>query len=225
MAVVDTQTMEATWVKVGDGAFGVAISDNRAFVTNEFDDTVSVIDLRTNTVVRTIAVGNAPTGVAIGGNRLVVTNSGSLSAAGDGSVSIIDLATLDVVGVPVVLGEMPTSVVVDANGEFAYVTDAGKGTVTVLDLAAGQIAGPILDTAIGATGLDIGFDGKLYVAGIHAGTIDILTPATAAVGSVTTQRICLCAKPSRLPERGRACWPQRTRRPAPPGPADSTSST
>lgn len=184
VSIIDTATMKVTRVAVGDGAFGVAIKDSRAYVTNEFDDTVSVIDLNANTVVATIAVGNAPAGIAAGGNRLVVTNSGSMSATGDGTVTIIDLDTLTVVGEPVSVGEMPTAVVVDAEGKFAYVTDAGYGTVTVLDLTAGRIVGPVLETALGATGIDIGFDGRLYVAGTHSGTVDVVSPASAAVGAI-----------------------------------------
>ncbi|CAN3130609.1 Ig-like domain-containing protein [Mycobacterium sp. smrl_JER01] len=184
VSIIDTATWTITRVSVGDGAFGVAISQNRAFVTNEFDDTVSVIDLDIAEVITTIAVGNAPTGIAVGGNRLVVTNSGSLRETGDGSVTIIDLDTLTTIGSPVPLGEMPTSVVVDADGRHAYVTDAGYGTVTVIDLTTGAIVGSVMHTVSGATGVDIGFDGRLYVAGSHAGIIDVITPATPAVGAV-----------------------------------------
>jgi YVTN family beta-propeller protein len=60
----------------------------RAYVTNIVDDTVSVIDTATNTVVATVAVGNAPGAVAISpdGTRAYVANNQ------DGTVSVLILA-------------------------------------------------------------------------------------------------------------------------------------
>jgi YVTN family beta-propeller protein len=47
---------------------GVALTpdNNAAYVTNNRDGTVSVIDTATNTVVNTFPVGTAPFGIAIG---------------------------------------------------------------------------------------------------------------------------------------------------------------
>ena len=58
-----------------------------AYVANIGDDTVSVIDTATNTVIDTINVGNGPVGVALSpnGTRLYVSNSG------DGTVYVIAL--------------------------------------------------------------------------------------------------------------------------------------
>ncbi len=38
----------------------------RAYVTNQASNTVSVIDIATNTIITTIPVGVAPTGIATG---------------------------------------------------------------------------------------------------------------------------------------------------------------
>ncbi|NJN66557.1 MAG: hypothetical protein HC884_07500, partial [Chloroflexaceae bacterium] len=56
-----------------------------AYVANFADDTVSVIDTSTNTVVATVAVGNTPVGVAVNpaGTRVYVTNHMS-HGVGDG---------------------------------------------------------------------------------------------------------------------------------------------
>jgi len=53
-------------ITTGRGAHGVVIApgDLRAYVTNVYDDTVSVIDLVTHTAVATISVGDAPNGIS-----------------------------------------------------------------------------------------------------------------------------------------------------------------
>ena len=61
---VPAQTVITT-IPVGDFPTGVAAnpSTNRIYAANESDDTVSVIDGVTNSVVATIGVGNGPLGV------------------------------------------------------------------------------------------------------------------------------------------------------------------
>src|SRR5258708_29027162 len=60
-----------------------------AYVANVMSNSVSVIDVATNTLVATVGVGASPSGVAItpDGSRAYVTNGGSDSA------SVIDVAT------------------------------------------------------------------------------------------------------------------------------------
>lgn len=172
VSVIDTGTYGVTRVVVGDGPYGVAISGNRALITNEYDDTVSVLDLTTNTVAATIAVGDAPTGIAAAGNRAVVTNAGSTTTPDDGTVSIIDLDTLTVIGSPIAAGDSPVAVVIDATGTRAYVADMEKSTVSVLDVATGVFADDELAVAGGTTGMALGGDGSLYTASYLQGTID-----------------------------------------------------
>ena len=61
----------------------------RVYVTNGNDDTVSVIDTASNTVLTTVGVGALPFGVAItpDGTRAYVTNGD------DNTVSVIDTAS------------------------------------------------------------------------------------------------------------------------------------
>jgi YVTN family beta-propeller protein len=172
VSVIDTRTWNVTRVVVGDGPYGVAISGDRALVTNEYDDTVSAVDLTTNAVVATIAVGDSPTGIAAAGNCAVVTNAGTLTTPGDGTVSIIDLDSLSVVGSPIALGDSPVSVVIDATGTHAYIADVDRSTVSVLDIAAGTVSENVYPVAGGPTGLALGADGSLYVAGYLTGSID-----------------------------------------------------
>ena len=77
--------------------------DPFAYVTNAVDNTVSVINTATNTVIGLISVGNYPLGIAItpDGARAYVTN------AGDNTVSVINTATNTVIGSPISVGNFP----------------------------------------------------------------------------------------------------------------------
>ncbi len=58
-------------IHVGAGAHGIAYSQDSktAFVTNTWEDTISVIDLETDTVTKTIRVGREPNGIAVEGGK------------------------------------------------------------------------------------------------------------------------------------------------------------
>lgn len=62
------------------------------YVANADDGTVSVIDVRTNTVVNTIDVGRGPRSLAVGGRFVYVAIT-----VGEGPVSVIDTLTNTVV--------------------------------------------------------------------------------------------------------------------------------
>ena len=188
VSVIDTGTWNVTRVVVGNGPYGVVISGNHALITNEFDDTVTVLNLSTNTVAATIAVGDSPTGIAAAGNRAVVTNVGTTTTPGDGTVTIIDLGTLTVVGSPIAVGDSPMSVVIDATGSYAYIADQDRSVVSVLDIAAAAMTDNIYAVAAGPTGLALDDDGELFVVGYMSGTVDPLdvgAPATAATTNVS----------------------------------------
>src|SRR5260370_15179660 len=65
----------------------------RVYVTNQLDDTVSVINGRTNQVTATVPAGNAPEGVAVAPDdrRVYIADNGS------GTVSVLDTRTCKIV--------------------------------------------------------------------------------------------------------------------------------
>src|SRR6516162_2325563 len=82
----------------------VSTHAQNAYIMNQLDNTVSVIDTATNTVVGSpIPVGRSPFGVAVtpDGSKVYVANSLS------GTVSVIDTATNTVVGSPIAVGNFP----------------------------------------------------------------------------------------------------------------------
>ena len=105
-----------------------------AYVSNGASSTVSVIDLVYLRADRTLQVGIQPTGMAVNPKRdeVYVVNAGT--AAGTGSVSVIDTEANRVVAtIPV--HKLPYFIDVDAAGERAYVANSGSNTVSVIDLS------------------------------------------------------------------------------------------
>ena len=113
VSVIDTATNTVvTSVPVGIAPYGVAVAPDgaRVYVTNEFDNTVSVIDTAMNRVVGSpIPVGSVPRGVAVtpDGARVYVANYGG-NGIGNGTVAVIDTATNTVVAT-VGVGVLPVA--------------------------------------------------------------------------------------------------------------------
>ena len=100
-----------------------AVSASKGYVTETVDykgnnGQVSVIDLNTNSVTKTITVGLQPEQLALSGSRLYVTNSGG------NTVTVINTAT-DAVEGTIPVGDSPNSVEVDRAGNV-WVLSGGK---------------------------------------------------------------------------------------------------
>jgi YVTN family beta-propeller protein len=104
-----------------------------AYVSNGGANTVSVLDLVYLRPDRTLQVGVQPTGMAANPVRDEVYAVNAGTAAGNGSVSVIDTAVNRVVAtIPV--HRLPYFIDVDHDGHRAYVANSGSNSVSVLDL-------------------------------------------------------------------------------------------
>ncbi|HWU38572.1 MAG TPA: cytochrome D1 domain-containing protein, partial [Candidatus Acidoferrum sp.] len=162
----------------------------KIYVADEKGDTVSVIDAATFAKVATIPVGREPHNVQVSpdGKLAWVTNNGERqkteqhkgmakaeheSMGSPGQIWGIDTAT-DAVVAKVAVGKHPAHVVLTPDGRFAYVTNSGENTVSVVDTGARQVVASIL---VGAHphGIRISPDGKeAYVANLKGGTISVI---------------------------------------------------
>ncbi|MBW3129233.1 DUF5074 domain-containing protein [Hymenobacter profundi] len=102
-----------------------AASNNKGYVSQTVDYTVpngrvSVIDLSTNQITKTISVGKQPEQMAVIGNKLFVSNNGN------NTVSVINTLT-DVVEATITVADSPASIVVDKNNAL-WVMCSGKST-------------------------------------------------------------------------------------------------
>ena len=102
-----------------------------AYISNGKSDTVTVIDLRSFSPVRTLQVGTDPTGVAANPkrNEVYVVNSGS------SNVSVIDAEQNKVVATIGVNGR-PHFIDVSPDGHRAYVANSGSANVSSILIAA-----------------------------------------------------------------------------------------
>jgi len=109
-------------------AYGPAYREY-AYITNGKSNTVSVIDLRTFALAKTIVVGTEPTGVAANGkkNEIYVVNTGS------NNISVIDAEKNAVVATIGVHGH-PYFIDLSQDGKRAYVANSGSANVSVIDL-------------------------------------------------------------------------------------------
>lgn len=136
------------------GPFGIAINSagTTAYVTNfgsnnfsPFGTTLSIVDL-TNptspTITNTLTIGIQPSGVAVtpDGKFLYVSNYNTLYSdnvhftgltPGEGTVNIIDLQTLEILGT-VVVGQSPNFICMSPGGTIALVSNFISNTVSVL---------------------------------------------------------------------------------------------
>lgn len=153
----------------------------QAFVTNQGDDTVSVVDTVSGLVVQTVAVGSKPAGVAVSpdGSRVYVTNPESRSltilARADGRLTRL---------ADVPAGAGPLGVVAGLRDGRVFVADWYGATVAVLGPdGAGGLA--LLSTvAVGQSPSGLAVDdggGRLYVANRESDTVSVVDVATLGV--------------------------------------------
>ncbi|MDO8457297.1 MAG: cytochrome D1 domain-containing protein [Burkholderiaceae bacterium] len=142
VSVIDTESRkEIDQITVGKGPAQVGFTpDGRiAFVSLSEENRIAVIDPSSRKVTRTVPVGTVPIQVyATPDSRmLLVANQGTRKKPGR-SVSVIDLKTFAIVKT-IGTGRGTHGVVVDREGQYAYVTNIYANSVSVLDLKAWKV--------------------------------------------------------------------------------------
>lgn len=136
VSVVDLATnKEVKTIEVGLHPTGMAIYGTHLYVTNTYSDSLSVIDIDTNTVVRTIALrvpiaggffGSGPNGVSVTEEGLAYVTLGQANA-----IAVVDIQGRDahpVIGY-IPAGYFPTSIAYDkARKQIAVTDDKGLGS-------------------------------------------------------------------------------------------------
>jgi YVTN family beta-propeller protein/VCBS repeat-containing protein len=180
LSIAAVPDIDVSTVPVGGGPSGVAVSGTHAYVSNQADNTVSVVDTTTGAVVATITVGGAPSAVAVtpDGSRVYVANRNT------NTVSVINTATNTVVAT-VKVGTNPDAIAVSPNGTRVYVLNAGTNSITKINTATNKITGTI---KVGNSPTAIAFspDGKkVYVTNKNDDSVSVITFATNGVKTVT----------------------------------------
>jgi YVTN family beta-propeller protein len=156
-----------------------------AYVANGGSGTVTVLDVVNVRLDREVQVGQNPVALAASPtrNEVYVVNTGT--AAGYGSISVID-AEHNAVVATIPVRRQPISIDLDAAGKIAYVANSGSNSVSVVDLTARRVLAEI-GAGQQPVAARIAPDGKtLVVANRAANSISLIDPATGRVRAVFT---------------------------------------
>ncbi|HYL73539.1 MAG TPA: hypothetical protein VEU96_05005 [Bryobacteraceae bacterium] len=104
-----------------------------AWVTLPFNNAIYVIDTLTQTIARTLGV-TSPYGMAFNstGTRAYIANSGT------NAIQVVDTTTYQTVK-SYTVGTAPVDVMITSDDGFLFVTNNGGGSVSVIDLANGDV--------------------------------------------------------------------------------------
>lgn len=141
----------------------------RAFTANHESNAVSIIDMRTEKVLKTVPVSRSPHSVAVSPDGRVALVAGYEANTAD----LIDAKTMRRTG-PFAVGKKPQSVAFARDGAHAYVVNEGSNTVSVLNGHTGAITSTVRVGRSPRT-VAVSPDGRLaYVTNGDDNTISVL---------------------------------------------------
>jgi YVTN family beta-propeller protein len=170
---------------------GPTIPDRFIYVTNQLDNTLSVIDGSTYKVVATVPVGAFPAGVVVSpdGRHAYIAQGGDNAVAvfdtNTNDVSVIDTRTNRVVRV-IPAGQFPAGVAVTHDGASVYVANELSANVTVINTRSGAVEAT-LPSGIGPFNVATSpTDNAAYVADLGPGNLVVIDTGTRRTSSTVT---------------------------------------
>jgi YVTN family beta-propeller protein len=141
-----------------------------AYITNSTGQTISIIDIATNTVIGTIGGFDGPSGMVItpDGNTAYVNNYGATPGAGSGNattVRVVNLNTNMITGPAITVGLAPAALAITPDGKFVYVADyqtgtPNDGTITVINTSTNTATLNVVTGLFGPFAISITPDGS-----------------------------------------------------------------
>jgi YVTN family beta-propeller protein len=216
VTVIDGATDNVSTLTVGSRPIFLVVNPvtNKIYVNNRRDSTVSVIDGRTNTVIKTISGFHNPIGSDVDPvtNRIYVANSGNGTDQTVGVIdgntdTLINTITVDLVPIAVAVNPVTNKIyVINQCGTSGDCTS--NGTVTVIDGATNHTTSIPVDWDAGVI-LVNPLTNKIFVlnaCGNNAGSADCFANGTPTLGTVTvidgatngTQRVNVGTSPGAL---------------------------
>jgi len=169
----------------GVNPIGVAYdsSNGYLYVAEHGSDVVSVINTKTNEIIKTINVGTSPWGIAYDPSNgyLYVTNGWFGGYGGyvwyyTNNVTVINGATNTVIA-NISVGEGPYGVLYDPSNGYIYVTNTAQNNVSVIDGANNTV---IASINVGFNPEGVAYDpsnGYIYVANSFSNSISVINGA------------------------------------------------
>lgn len=160
-----------------------------AFVPNRDADSVSVIDLlNKETVTETPVCKNPEGGALVEGE-----NTYMVACGGSNAIALINTASFEVIAtVTDGIGQRPFAVAESADGQFAFVNNAGGDTVSVIDVSKRTVVDEI---TVGKQPIVMrAYGNRLFVTNEVSGTLSILeipNEVKAAIGTAKNEVVML----------------------------------
>ena len=158
------------WTQLGHPLVG----GNQIYVTNTLNNSVSIVDIASNEVVKRIKVGADPGGAAFNAQTgmLFVSNAGS------GTVTVVDVARH--MSTTIEVGALPSVVAVDEVNNMVYVAQAAG--MAVINGSSNGVAGSVSVPGAFLDGMAFDFAGmRGYAAGSHNSTMYAVNLSTNTV--------------------------------------------
>jgi PQQ-dependent catabolism-associated beta-propeller protein len=133
-----------------------ALSDE-IWVSNEKDDTLSVIDIETLEVLRTIPTGERPRGITFSKDHSVLY----ICASDSDAVQVMDPETGEILH-DLPSGEDPEQFVLHPNNRHLYIANEDDAITTVVDTETREVIAQI-DVGIEPEGMAVSPDGKIAI--------------------------------------------------------------
>lgn len=172
----------------------------KAYITNSNGNSVSVVDVASNTITATIFGVSFPEGAAISpdGTMVLVANDGN------GTISLINTTSNNITA-SFSDGNSPNEIVFTPSGDSAYITDNFNNTVEILDLTGYYIANSLTvgDSGTANSGIAISPDGsKVYITNYDSSYISVINTADNSISTIRVSQpasgICISPDGSKL---------------------------
>ena len=129
----------------------------QAYVSNEKDDTISIIDLDTLEVTDTLNVGKRPRGILFSKDYSKLY----ICASDSDTVQIMDVATKEIIG-ELPSGEDPEQFALHPNDRHLYISNEDDALVTIVDTESSLVLAQI-DVGVEPEGMAVSHNGKIAV--------------------------------------------------------------
>lgn len=140
-------------------AFAAPATAGTAFISNEKDNTITVLDVDTMKVIKTVPVGKRPRGMVLSPDHKTLF----ICAGDDNRLDVMDTSTFEITATHETSGPDPELLDIDHAGKFIYIANEDDGLVTVVNAADGSVRGEI-QIGVEPEGMAVSPDDTIVVA-------------------------------------------------------------
>ncbi|CAA2137914.1 PQQ-dependent catabolism-associated beta-propeller protein [Hyphomicrobium sp. ghe19] len=130
-----------------------------AFISNEKDNTITILDTDTLKVIKSVPVGKRPRGMVLSPDYKTLF----ICAGDDNRLDVMDTSTFEITSTHETSGPDPELLDIDHAGKFIYIANEDDGMVTVINAADGSVRGEI-QIGVEPEGMAVSPDDSIVVA-------------------------------------------------------------